>query len=255
MVVNGSWTTECTKVPAGLDHILVDVGVARKLFFKPLKGINTYCGQLQLSEDGETWTTGFYAQDILLDGGISDFEANPHFDADKNAGVELHADVGVGFWWGLHQPNIPSGTKDEDGNEIMAWRCDEDTDYIHLTPPQGAVSMEITYSGWYNQPGNSDGQMTIETGDDSTTLLKFIDGHREPNDGQTLQINNVYVYRSKMQNEIDRTDTLLLTDTIVQSGIKIGMCGFMHSDSTIGDDGKVPYGKRYRESVMIKSNH
>lgn len=166
---------------------------------------------------------------------------NPHFAKAKNAHfvdgtATLHVEDGKGFWWGKQRAatNLSNGK--------TAWRCAPD-DSLHLVPPINAVSLSITYSGAYDSPSRSTGQMSVS---DGSGLFSFRDAHASASTGQSLRVPYYnLIYRYAQNNEVDRTDILTLTSSAVANGIEIKMCG------SIGDDGlERPYSKRYIKSII-----
>jgi hypothetical protein len=158
------------------------------------------------------------AQDIVFGDGVAGFKQNVHFEAEKNKNVNVQVEPGVGFWWGSP---IPS-TKLE---------CTE-TDFLYLAPPHGAISMTITYSGGYNVPSASLGLMLVLPVDDkssrpnATGTLFLLDAWTTDTKGQSLVVNGETIYSKERVNVTNRADTLPLTKATINSGVKIGMCGY-----------------------------
>ena len=145
-------------------------------------------------------------EDVNMAGGVEGFKSNLHYDAEKNNGVNVQLSSDVGFWWGSPRPDEPTGKLDENGQAILTWSC-KGTDYVYIKPPMGALSMTVTYSGWYNTPENGVGQLIVQpVGDDSdgATMIHLRDAHSQAEDGQSLAVRNKQVFKYRKEDVVDR---------------------------------------------------
>ena len=166
---------------------------------------------------------------------------NRHFNDDSN---QIKVEAGKGFTWGNARPVM-----DTPGPFGDTWFCHAE-DYLHLLPPSNSESVAVTYSGAYNTPLGSVGQMYVRVEDDSAQLLKFSDGSQASANGQLLHVyepdgTSTTYLDSDQVNVVDRTDILNLSATAVAKGIKIGMCGWYNASP-----GDRAYSPRYIKSII-----
>lgn len=166
---------------------------------------------------------------------------NRHFNDDSN---QIKVEAGKGFTWGNARPVM-----DTPGPFGDTWFCHAE-DYLHLLPPSNSESVAVTYSGAYNTPLGSVGQMYVRVEDDSAQLLKFSDGSQASANGQLLHVyepdgTSTTYLDSDQVNVVDRTDILKLSATAVAKGIKIGMCGWYNASP-----GDRAYSPRYIKSII-----